>query len=87
MPPGAALLATNDACPVQAYRVGDRLYATQFHPEPTAARLHRAHGGLSRRRLLRRERLRPVAGRVLAASVTEPVRLLRAFARSFGPAG
>lgn len=34
-PPGAVLLATNDVCPVQAYRVGDRLYATQFHPEPT----------------------------------------------------
>ena len=30
------LLASNDGCPVQAYRVGDRLYATQFHPEPTA---------------------------------------------------
>lgn len=34
-PPGATLLATNDDCPVQAYRVGDRLYATQFHPEPS----------------------------------------------------
>ncbi|WP_144792705.1 glutamine amidotransferase-related protein [Microbacterium paludicola] len=34
-PPGATLLATNDDCPVQAYRVGDRLYATQFHPEVT----------------------------------------------------
>ncbi|WP_309128364.1 GMP synthase [Microbacterium sp.] len=32
-PPGAVLLATNDTCPVQAYRVGDHLYATQFHPE------------------------------------------------------
>lgn len=32
-PPGAVLLATNDACTVQAYRVGQRLYATQFHPE------------------------------------------------------
>ncbi|OIU88244.1 GMP synthase [Microbacterium sp. AR7-10] len=32
-PPGAVLLATNDACTVQAYRVGERLYATQFHPE------------------------------------------------------
>lgn len=32
-PPGAVLLATNEACPVQAYRVGDSLYATQFHPE------------------------------------------------------
>jgi len=32
-PPGAVLLATNDACPVQAYRVGEHLHATQFHPE------------------------------------------------------
>ncbi|MGB3375238.1 MAG: GMP synthase [Microbacterium sp.] len=32
-PPGAVLLATNEACPVQAYRVGGRLHATQFHPE------------------------------------------------------
>ena len=32
-PPEAVLLATNDACTVQAYRVGDHLYATQFHPE------------------------------------------------------
>lgn len=35
VPPGAILLATNEACPVQAYRVGTHLYATQFHPEPT----------------------------------------------------
>lgn len=34
-PPDSALLATNEACPVQAYRVGEHLYATQFHPEAT----------------------------------------------------
>lgn len=34
-PPGAVLLATNDDCPVQAYRAGAGLYATQFHPEVT----------------------------------------------------
>ena len=33
-PADAVLLATNDDCPVQAYRVGTVLYATQFHPEP-----------------------------------------------------
>lgn len=32
-PPDAVLLATDDACPVQAFRVGEHLYATQFHPE------------------------------------------------------
>ena len=33
MPEGAVLLATNDACPVQAYRLGSAQYVTQFHPE------------------------------------------------------
>jgi GMP synthase (glutamine-hydrolysing) len=33
-PPGnAVLLATSAACPVQAFRVGRNVYATQFHPE------------------------------------------------------
>lgn len=35
VPPDAVLLATNEDCPVQAYRVGTQLYATQFHPEPS----------------------------------------------------
>ena len=34
-PPGTVLLATNEDCPVQAYRAGAGLYATQFHPEVT----------------------------------------------------
>ena len=33
LPPGAVLLATSDPCPVQAYRVGEHGYVTQFHPE------------------------------------------------------
>lgn len=32
-PPGAVVLATSPACPVQAFRIKDNLYATQFHPE------------------------------------------------------
>ena len=86
VPPGAVLLAKNIGCPVQAYRVGDRLYATQFHPEPTTRAF------TERMAVYRDDGYFPandfdtVAGRVLAASVTEPVRLLRAFARAFGPA-
>ena len=34
-PPGSVLLAGSAACPVEAYRVGTHLWATQFHPEPT----------------------------------------------------
>ena len=33
LPPGAVHLAAGAACPVQAYRVGERVYTTQFHPE------------------------------------------------------
>ncbi len=33
LPAGATLLATSAACPIQAFRVGKNVYATQFHPE------------------------------------------------------
>ncbi|MDT0167343.1 glutamine amidotransferase [Actinotalea sp. AC32] len=32
-PPGAVVLAGSPACPVQAFRLKENLYATQFHPE------------------------------------------------------
>lgn len=33
VPQGATLLMTGEACPVQMFRVGNNVYATQFHPE------------------------------------------------------
>jgi GMP synthase (glutamine-hydrolysing) len=33
VPTDATLLLTGDACPVQMFRVGENVYATQFHPE------------------------------------------------------
>ncbi|MFT4136180.1 glutamine amidotransferase [Microbacterium sp.] len=33
LPESATLLATGEACPVQMFRVGRNVYATQFHPE------------------------------------------------------
>lgn len=50
LPPGATLLVAGDTCPVQMFRVGDNVYATQFHPEldhaSFAARMttYRDHG-------------------------------------------
>ncbi len=35
-PPGCELLATNDSCPVQMFRLKNNIYATQFHPEGDA---------------------------------------------------
>lgn len=82
-PPGAVLLATNGACPVQAYRVGTHLYAAQFHPEPTprdfADRMtfYRTTGYFDP------EEFDAVQQQVLAASVTEGAALLRRFAETF----
>lgn len=39
LPGHAVLLARSPACPVQAFRVGSHVYATQFHPELDAAGL------------------------------------------------
>lgn len=33
LPDGVVCLASSPTCPVQAFRVGDNAYATQFHPE------------------------------------------------------
>ena len=35
-PDGATLLMTGHSCPVQMFRVGNNVYATQFHPEGDA---------------------------------------------------
>ena len=40
LPPDAVLLATSAACPVQAFRVGSNVYATQFHPELDRTGIH-----------------------------------------------
>lgn len=41
LPPDATLLASSDACRVQAFRVGDRAWGLQFHPEADAAGMAR----------------------------------------------
>ncbi|GAB6856631.1 glutamine amidotransferase-related protein [Microbacterium xylanilyticum] len=78
-PPGAVLLAGNDSCPVQAYRVGADLYATQFHPEPSprdfADRMvfYRTTGYFDP------DAFHTVQEAVLASVVTEPARILHRF--------
>lgn len=83
VPPGAVLLATNDGCPVQAYRVGERLYATQFHPEPTPRAFTERMAVYRDGGYFESRDFEVIAARVLEASVTEPPRLLQAFAERF----
>lgn len=79
LPDDAVLLASSAGCPVQVYRVGRHVYATQFHPEVSAgdfvarAQVYRHHGYFPA------SELREVSERLAAASVTEPQRLLHRF--------
>ncbi|KGM13442.1 glutamine amidotransferase [Cellulomonas bogoriensis] len=83
LPPGATLLATSDACPVQAFRVGEHLYATQFHPELDA------RGLIDRATVYRdagyfpTDELDAVVRRAREAVVTEPGRVLGAFVERY----
>jgi GMP synthase (glutamine-hydrolysing) len=79
LPDGAVLLATSAACPVQMFRLGENMYATQFHPELDMA------GVLQRIEVYRDFGYFPpgedkiVEARARAANVTEPFRILKAF--------
>ena len=79
----ATLLVRGDTCPVQMFRVGQNVYATQFHPEPTGRAftermaVYRDDGYFAAPDYDR------IAARVLAASLSEPPRILRAFATAF----
>jgi len=83
LPPGAVVLATGQACPVQAFRVGCNVYATQFHPELTRESI------LTRLRIYRDngyfhpDRLADVMTAIGASTVTEPAKLLTSFVGRF----
>lgn len=82
-PPGAVVLATSPACPVQAFRIKENLYATQFHPELDVA------GILTRIDVYRDagyfppEEVDALTARVRRATVDAPPRLLRAFVERY----
>ncbi len=79
LPEGAVLLASTETCPVHAFRIGRRVYATQFHPELDAVAIcdridaYSAHGYYAPHE---QDQLK---GAAREAMVTEPVRLLARF--------
>ncbi|MCW2737003.1 glutamine amidotransferase, partial [Nocardioides sp.] len=79
LPDGATLLASSATCPVQAFRLGRNVYATQFHPELDVVALCDridAYGSHGYYEPHERESLKAAAREAL---VTEPVRLLARF--------
>ncbi len=83
LPEGAVLLASSATCPVQAFRIGANVYATQFHPELDVSGLlrrievYRHHGYFDPRDVV------VVRARASTGVVTEPPRLLAAFAERY----
>jgi GMP synthase (glutamine-hydrolysing) len=84
LPPSAVLLASSATCPVQMFRVGRNVYATQFHPEldvpgiVTRVRVYQ-HAGY-----FRPSEMNDLIAQLTPAVVTEPGRLLANFARRYG---
>ena len=83
LPAHATLLATSQDCPVQAFRVGANVYATQFHPELdvdglcTRIEVYKDHGYFAPDTA---ESLKDAARR---RTVTHPMTILREFARRY----
>ena len=83
LPDGAVRLASSTTCPVQAFRLGRHVYATQFHPELDVEGLclridvYRHHGYFPPAEA---RSLQDLARRSV---VTEPPRLLAAFAERY----
>jgi GMP synthase (glutamine-hydrolysing) len=86
LPDGAELLASSTTCPVQAFRLGEHVYATQFHPELDVEGLvlridtYREHGYFPPAQA---QSLMDMARRSV---VTEPPRLLAAFVERYARA-
>ncbi|WP_159601877.1 glutamine amidotransferase [Agromyces humi] len=79
LPASATLLASSPTCPVQMFRVGANVYATQFHPEldvdAITVRIHAYanHGYFPA------DELEPTLAAVRRAEVSHPSRMLRSF--------
>lgn len=84
LPEGATVLASSATCPVQAFRLGRRVYATQFHPELDVEGIclridvYRDHGYYEPGRA---EEMMALAR---VAVVTEPPTILARFVDMFG---
>lgn len=83
LPDHAVLLATSGPCPVQMFRVGDNLYATQFHPELDG-------DGLATRIAIYRDagyfppaEAGPLTELAHSADVSWPARILQNFVRRY----
>ena len=83
LPAGAVLLASSATCPVQAFRLGANVYATQFHPELdidglcTRIEVYREYG------YFHPPEAQSLKDMAMRSVVTEPPRILSRFVEMF----
>lgn len=83
LPSSAVLLGSSPGCPVQVFRVGENVYATQFHPEldvegiTTRIHAYADHGYFAA------GELELTLSAVRRAAVSHPSRILRAFVERY----
>lgn len=83
LPPSATLLASSAGCPVQMFRVGENVYATQFHPEldvdgiSTRIRAYAGYGYFAA------DELASTLAAVRRTAVSHPSRMLRTFVERY----
>jgi GMP synthase (glutamine-hydrolysing) len=90
LPRHAVLLASSPTCPVQAFRIGSHVYATQFHPELDAAGLCTRIDVYKHAGYFEPEQAGELKARARRSNVTQPPAILRRFAQRYArsvPAG
>jgi GMP synthase (glutamine-hydrolysing) len=84
LPGPAVLLASSAGCPVQAFRVGGNVYATQFHPELDVAGLYTRIGVYKHAGYFDPDQADEIKARAARSDVTWPPTILRGFVRRYG---
>ena len=83
LPDGAVLLASSADCPVQMFRIKQNLYATQFHPELDVEGIVQRIEVYQGYGYFPPEEADAVRERCVAVTVTEPMRIMRAFVERY----
>jgi GMP synthase (glutamine-hydrolysing) len=86
LPGGAVLLASSAGCPVQAFRIGSHIYATQFHPELDAAGMCTRVDAYKHAGYFDPSEAEEIKALARRSPASHPPAILRAFVRRYGRA-
>jgi GMP synthase (glutamine-hydrolysing) len=84
LPGHATLLASSPTCPVQAFRIGSNVYATQFHPELDVIGMRTRIDAYKHAGYFDPAEADDLKARAAASDVTHPPAILRTFVRRYG---